>query len=46
MTDKPLEDDQANDAAFQRAIENMLKAPPKPHDEKKGRNPKPAPDVE
>lgn len=41
MTDKPPEDEKPDDAAFQRTLENMLKAPPKPH--KEGREPKPAP---
>jgi hypothetical protein len=32
MVDKPLpEDDKPDDAAFQRTLENMLKAPHKPH---------------
>ncbi|MDX9998600.1 MAG: hypothetical protein WCY15_12865 [Phenylobacterium sp.] len=31
MTDKPPEDEKPDDAAFQRTLENMLKAPPKPH---------------
>lgn len=34
MSDKPPEDDKADDAAFQRTLENMLKAPPKPHKDK------------
>ena len=43
MTDKPQDPEQPDEAAFDRTLRNLLTTPHKPHDEKKGREPKPAP---
>jgi hypothetical protein len=45
MTDKPSEDDKEAERRFNETLGRMLGTPPKPHQPKEGREPRPAPKV-
>ena len=45
MPDKPSDDEKEADHRFNETLGRLVNTPHKPHDEKKGREPKPAPET-